>query len=228
MRNESTRKFDSPSAISATVDIPAGRIQLIASDRADTTVEIRPSDAGRNSDVKAADGLEVAFADGVLRIEAAKPANRLLGSSGSVEVTVLLPTDSTVDAKSALADFRGVGRLGDVTIEAAQGSIKLDETATAHLTLQSGDISVGRLGGSAELSTQQGNLRITEAVTGTVELKTMRGDIMVGAAPGSSATLDAGTTYGRVRNSLKNADGAAAALNIHATTAHGDITAESR
>ena len=228
MRNESTRKFDSPSAISATVDIPAGRIQLIASDRADTTVEIRPSDAGRNSDVKAADGLEVAFADGVLRIEAAKPANRLLGSSGSVEVTVLLPTDSTVDAKSALADFRGVGRLGDVTIEAAQGSIKLDETATAHLTLQSGDISVGRLGGSAEISTQQGNLQIAEAVAGTVELKTTRGDIMVGAAPDSSATLDAGTTYGRVRNSLKNADGAAAALNIHATTAHGDITAESR
>src|SRR5688572_5218005 len=137
MRNESTQKFDSPSAISATVDIPAGRIQLIASDRADTTVEIRPSDAGKNKDVKAVDGIEVAFADGVLRIEAAKPANRLLGSSGSVEVTVLLPTDSKIDAKSALADFRGVGRLGDVTIEAAQGSIKLDETATAHLVLQS-------------------------------------------------------------------------------------------
>ena len=228
MRNESAQKFDSPSAIAATVDIPAGRIQLIASDRADTTVEIRPSDAGKDSDVKAADGIEVAFADGALRIEAAKPANRLLGSSGSVEVTVLLPTDSKIAAKSALADFRGVGRLGDVTIEAAQGSIKLDETATAHLTLQSGDISVGRLGGSAEISTQQGNLQIAEAVAGTVELKTTRGDIMVGAAPDSSATLDAGTTYGRVRNSLKNADGAAAALNIHATTAHGDITAESR
>ncbi|MBL7260305.1 DUF4097 family beta strand repeat protein [Actinoplanes sp. LDG1-01] len=222
------QKFDSPSAVSATVDVPAGRIQFIAGERADTTVEIRPSDAGKKSDVKAADGIEVTFADGALRVEAAEPTNRLLGSSGSVEVTVLLPTDSKIDAKSALADFRGVGRLGDVTIEAAQGSIKLDETATAHLTLQSGDISVGRLGGSAEISTQQGNLQISEAVTGTVELNTTRGDITVGAAPGSSATLDAGTTYGRVRNSLKNTDGAATALNIRATTAHGDITAESR
>ena len=44
--------------------------------------------------------------------------------------------------------------------------------------------------------------------------------------PGASATLDAGTTYGRIRNTLKNTDGTAD-LNIHATTAYGDITARS-
>ncbi|WP_229075045.1 hypothetical protein [Actinoplanes sp. DH11] len=51
--------------------------------------------------------------------------------------------------------------------------------------------------------------------------------ISVGAAREASATLDAGTSYGRIHNALNNTDGAAAGLNIHATTAHGDITARS-
>ncbi|GAA3079714.1 hypothetical protein GCM10020000_76830 [Streptomyces olivoverticillatus] len=48
----------------------------------------------------------------------------------------------------------------------------------------------------------------------------------VGAAAGVSASLDAGTSYGRIHNALKNADGAAE-LNIHATTSHGNIDARS-
>jgi hypothetical protein len=62
-------------------------------------------------------------------------------------------------------------------------------------------------------------------VRGTVVLRTQSGDISVGAAAGVSATLDAGTDYGRVSNALKN-DGTAE-LDIRATTSHGDITARS-
>jgi hypothetical protein len=39
--------------------------------------------------------------------------------------------------------------------------------------------------------------------------------------------LDAGTSHGRIHNSLKNAEGPAAELTIHATTSVGDITARS-
>lgn len=56
---------------------------------------------------------------------------------------------------------------------------------------------------------------------------TLSGDVSVGAARGVSASLDAGTTFGRVHNTLKNAEGGTAGLHIHATTAHGDITARS-
>ncbi|WP_345681308.1 DUF4097 family beta strand repeat-containing protein, partial [Streptosporangium roseum] len=104
---------------------------------------------------------------------------------------------------------------------------KLDETASARLTLLAGDVSVGRLGGPAQISTQKGDLRITEAVRGTVTLRTEAGEISIGAARGVSASLDAGTSYGRIHNALKNTDGADAALTIHATTAYGDITARS-
>ncbi|MFJ8009236.1 DUF4097 family beta strand repeat-containing protein [Streptomyces fagopyri] len=221
------QKFDTPAPVSAVLDIPAGHIRFIAADRADTTVEILPANASRSRDVKAAEQIKVAFGDGVLRIEAAPAKNRLVGSSsGSVEVTVQLPVGSRVEAKAAAAELRGVGRLGDVDFEGAQGTVKLDETAGARLTLMAGDISVGRLGGPAEISTQKGDLNIAEATRGTVTLRTESGDITVGAARGVSASLDAGTGYGRIDNALQNADGNPG-LTIRATTAQGDITARS-
>ncbi|MFE7551432.1 DUF4097 family beta strand repeat-containing protein [Streptomyces gardneri] len=220
-------QFPTTAPIAVALAVPAGLVRFIAADRADTTVEVLPADAAKSNDIKAAEQVTVAFADGVLRIEAAEAKNRILGNSGSVEVTVQLPAGSHVEAKTAAAELHGVGRLGDVTFDSAQGTVKLDETASAHLTLQAGDITVGRLGGAAELSTQQGNIRITEALGGSVVLRTDSGDLEVGAAHGVSATLDAGTTHGRITNTLRNSEGAGAGLNIQATTAYGDITARS-
>ncbi|CAN3978163.1 DUF4097 family beta strand repeat-containing protein [Kitasatospora purpeofusca] len=219
------QNFTTPAPISAVLDIPAGRIRLVAADRADTTVEVLPADASNSRDVKAADRIGVAFGDGVLRVEA-PAANRILGDSGSVDVTVQLPAGSRVEVKAATAELIGEGRLGDVTFEGAQAAVRLDETGSARLTVQAGDITVGRLNGPAGISTQKGDIRIAEAVQGTVVLRTEAGEVSVGAAPGVSASLDAGASYGRIHNTLKNTDGAAA-LNIHATTAYGDITARS-
>ncbi|WP_030894433.1 MULTISPECIES: DUF4097 family beta strand repeat-containing protein [unclassified Streptomyces] len=221
------QKFDTPAQVTAVLDIPAGRIQVIAADRTDSTVEVRPADASKNRDVKTAEQIEVTYGDGVLRIKAPEPKNRLLGNVGSVEVTVQLPAGSHIEAKTAAAELRGVGRLGEVAFEGGYRSVKLDEAASARLTGHDCDISVGRLTGPAEISTQRGAITVTEAVRGTVTLRVEQGDITIGAAHGVSASLDAGTSYGRISNSLKNSDGADAALTIHATAAQGDITARS-
>lgn len=197
--------FATTAPITAILDIPAGRVQVIAADRADAAVEVLPVDASKSRDVQAAEKIDVAFADGVLRVRA-EAGSTILGSSGSVEITVQLPAGSRVEAKAASAEFRGVGRLGDIAFEAAQSDIKIDEAAHVRLSTQAGDVTVGRLNGSAEISTQ-------------------KGDITVGVAAGLSASLDAGTTYGRIHNSLKNTG--APDLTIRATTAYGDITARS-
>ncbi|KUN94022.1 DUF4097 family beta strand repeat-containing protein [Streptomyces caeruleatus] len=221
------QKFDTTAPISAHLDIPAGRIHLIAADRADTTVEVLPANASKSRDVKAAEQTTVAFDEGVLRVEAPAGKNQILGASGSVEVTVQLPAGSRIEAKAAAAEFRGVGRLGDVTFEGAQGPVKVDEAASIRLTVHDGDVTIGRLSGPAEISTQRGDIRIAEAERGTVVLRTRMGDISIDAARGVSAALDAGTGYGRLHNTLKNSEGAGAGLTIHATTDHGDITARS-
>ena len=218
------KKFDTPGAISAVLDVPAGRVRFIAADRADTAVEVLPANASKGRDVTAAEQTTVEYADGVLRIET--PAkNRYLGPPGSIEVTVQLPAGSRVEAKAASAEFRAVGRLGDVAVDGAHRQIKLDEAASVRLTAIDGDVEVGRLNGPAEISTARGDIRIAEAARGTVVLRTQSGDISVSAAAGVSAALDAGTGHGRISNALKN-DGTAE-LDIRATTSHGDITARS-
>ncbi|GAA3973017.1 DUF4097 family beta strand repeat-containing protein [Actinomadura viridis] len=216
--------FDTPAPISAVLAVLAGRVQVIAADRAVTTVEVLPANASKGRDVKAAERTTVEYADGVLRI-GTPVRNEYLGPSGSVEVTVRLPAGSRVEGKAAGTEFRAVGRLGDVAFEGAYRRIKLDEAASVHLSAVDGDVEVGRLGGPAEISTQRGDIRIAEAVRGKVVLRTGSGDITVGAAAGVPASLDAGAGAGRVTNALKN-DGTAE-LDIHATTLHGDIAARS-
>ncbi|MGW5722235.1 DUF4097 family beta strand repeat-containing protein [Amycolatopsis sp. NPDC003865] len=220
------QNFTTTAPITAVLDIPAGRVRLVAADSAEAAVEVLPADPAKSRDVKAAGQVEVEFDGGVLRIEGAVK-NQYFGPSGSLDVTVRLPAGSDVRAKAASVELRGVGRLGDVTVEGAHGEAVFDEAASLRLTAHAGDVSVGRLTGPAEISTGKGDIRIAEATSGTLVLSTQAGDITVGAATGVSASLDAGTTYGRIRNSLKNTEGAAD-LTIRATTAYGDIDAGSR
>jgi hypothetical protein len=219
-------KFDTPAPITAVLDIPAGRIQFIAADRADTTVEVRPANAAKGRDVKVAERTTVGYVDGVLRIEAPAAKNQYFGPSGSIAVTVQLPTGSRVEAQASFAEFRGVGRLGDVSC-VAYGAVHIDEAASAHLAAYLGDVTVRRLTGPAEITTQKGNIHIVEATSDKVVLRTQMGNVTVGASRGVSASLDAATRCGRIRNTLMNSRGAAADLNIHATTDLGDIVAQS-
>ncbi|WP_238011876.1 DUF4097 family beta strand repeat-containing protein [Dactylosporangium sp. AC04546] len=219
------QQFATPAPIAAVLDVPAGRVQFIAADRADTTVEVRPANPGKDRDVKTAERTTVTYTDGVLRIQAPEASNQLFGPSGSLEVTVQLPAGSRVEARAASTELRGVGRLGDVTFDGAYRQIKLDEAASLHLTAVDGDVEVGRLTGPAQISTARGDIRIAEAVRGAVVLETQSGNITVTAAPGVSAALDAGTGHGRISNALKNTG--TPDLDIRATTAHGDITARS-
>ncbi|MFC7929434.1 DUF4097 family beta strand repeat-containing protein [Streptomyces cinereoruber] len=218
------QKFDTPTPIAAVFDVPAGRVQVIAATRTDTVVEVLPMNPSKSRDAKAAEQASVEYADGVLRV-VVPVKNQYFTSSGSVEVTVRLPVGSRVEGKAAATEFRGVGRLGEVVFDGAYRRIKIDEAAGVRLTAVDGTVEVGRLRGSAEISTTRGDLRIAEALGGTVTLRTQQGDISVAAARGVSASLDAGTSYGRVGNDLRN-DGTAT-LTIHATTVKGDITARS-
>ncbi|OKJ16827.1 DUF4097 family beta strand repeat-containing protein [Kitasatospora sp. CB01950] len=218
------QQFATPAAITAVVEIPAGHLRLIATDRTDTVVEVLPANPKKDRDVRAAEQTEVVFADGVLRIVTASGQHRLLGPTGALEVTVQLPAGSRIEAKSADTELTGVGRLGEVAFESARGTIKLDEAAGGWLVLQAGSIEVGRLTGSAKLDTQSGDLTVTEAVSGELALTTQSGSITVGAARGVSASLDAGTGHGRIHNALRNADDVPG-LAIRATTMNGDITA---
>jgi hypothetical protein len=133
--------FATAAPISAVLDIPAGRVRFIATDRADTAVEVLPADASKGRDLKVAKQTTVDYADGVLRIEASAK-NQYFGPSGYIEVTVQLPAGSRVEVTAASAELRAIGRFGDVAVTSEHGSISLDEVAGARLSTVAGDISV--------------------------------------------------------------------------------------
>ena len=216
--------FAAPAPVTAVIAVPAGRIQVTAAGRGTATVEIRPADPAKGRDAKLAARVTASYGDGVLRVTA-PAASRVLGSTGAVEVTVCLPAGSAVQATTASARFTTEGPLGDVTLDSAQGTVSLDHAASARVTIVDGDITAGHLGGDAQLRTARGSIQVTEATQGTLELRTQTGAITVAAAKGVSTALDAGTTTGRITNTLKNTG--TTELTIHATTTVGDITAKS-
>lgn len=218
------QKFATTGPVAVALGIPAGTVRLVATDRAEAAVQVRPADPGKKRDVKAAAQTEVEFRDGVLRIATADPS-RILGGSGSLEVIVEVPAGSSFDGKAGAARIHGSGRLGEVVFEGGYQSVELEEAAGAQLKVHTGTVSIARLTGPARIVNGMGDITIGEAFAGKVGLRTGSGNLTVGAAAGVSATLDASTTYGRVHNALRNSEGSGAALNIEATTGHGDITA---
>src|SRR4051812_40468871 len=115
------QQFATPTAITAVLNVPAGRVEFIAAERADTLVEVRPAEPGKSKDVQSAEQTTVAYADGVLRVDA--PTGGLLGNAGSIAVTVQFPAGSSVEVKSAAGELRAVGRLGEVVFAGAYRQI---------------------------------------------------------------------------------------------------------
>jgi DUF4097 and DUF4098 domain-containing protein YvlB len=224
-RKERTMQtFTTTAPITAVVDIPAGHIRITATDRTDTTVQISPADPARSRDTKAAEQTTVEFTDSTLQIRTPNQ-NQAFGPSGSIDVTVHLPAGSHLRTTTAAAELRTTGPLGQVAFEGAHGPIALDQATDLRVSTNSGDITVAHLTGPAHISTQQGDIHITQAAPATLDLRTMDGSVTVDVAPGLFAVLDAQTQLGRIHNALANTQGTDAPVRIHAETMRGDITA---
>ncbi|KJY42382.1 hypothetical protein VR41_08025 [Streptomyces sp. NRRL B-1568] len=206
--------FDTPEPITATAHVEAGSIQFVAGDRLDTVVEVRPRDPKKDRDVQTAEQTEVTYANGVLTVRTPKPNLYLLGlgRTGTVDVTVELPTGSRIDMTGAWAQVLGEGRLGEVRVKTSSGDVRLDTTGPLKLTASHGSITVDRVEGTAEITTSSGSLRVG-LVDGPAVLKNSHGTTTVGAATGDL----------RVSGAHGDIDIARAEASVTATTAHGTL-----
>ncbi|WP_326763721.1 DUF4097 domain-containing protein [Streptomyces sp. NBC_01591] len=202
--------FDTPEAISATVHVEAGSVRFSAGDRLDTLVDVRPRDPKKDQDARTAEQTEVTYASGVLTVRTPKP--NLFGRTGTVDVTVELPTGSRIDMTGAWAQVLGEGRLGEVRVKTSSGDVRLDATGPLHLKASHGSITVDRVEGAAEITTSSGSLRVG-TVDGSAVLKNSHGTTTVGAATGEL----------RVSGANGDIDIARAEDSVTATTAHGTL-----
>jgi DUF4097 and DUF4098 domain-containing protein YvlB len=176
--------FTTPDPINARLEPVVGDVTIVASDRGDTVVDVRPADPSNESDVDAAERTTVTFANGTLTVKAPK-SNKLTWSNKTraIDVTVELPAGSHVQGGTAMGDLQATGRLGDVTYKTSAGDLRLDEVATLEVTTSAGNVSVGRVTGKTTVSISSGRLHVGELAAGGV-LKNSNGATLVGATHG--------------------------------------------
>ena len=206
--------FDTPAPISVTVEIGVGDIQIVASDRTDTVVEVDPSDAAKKADVAAAEQTRVEYAGGRLLIKAPKGWRQYTFSGGgeSIDVQIDLPAGSGVRAESGIAAFLSTGRLGECRFKTGLGEIRLEQAGVAQLSTGGGDIVMDRVDDRAELATGSGAVQVA-SVGGTAVVKNANGDTWIGEVTGEILVNAA--------NCKISVDQAHAAVT--AKTANGDI-----
>ena len=187
--------FDTPEPISVTVEFGVGDLRIVASDRTDTMVEVRPSDPAKKADVTAAEQTRVEYAGGRLLIKAPKNWRQLTFRGGeSVDVQVELPAGSQLRGETGVAALRCQGRLGECRYKTGVGDIQLDQADAVQLRTGMGDVAVERAGGDAEVSTGSGSLRV-DRIDGAAVVKNSNGDTWIGEVTGN---LQVNAANGRI------------------------------
>lgn len=202
--------FATPEPISVTIEQGVGDARIIASDRTDTVIEVRPRDESKASDIRAAEQTRVEYSSGRLLVKT--PRQRGFGRTSTVDVTVELPVGSNVQGDFGLGDFGCEGRLGECRLKTAMGNIRLEHTGAAHLKTSYGSITVDRGVGDVDVTTGSGEVRIGQ-IDGTVVIKNSNGDTTVGEVTGD---LRVKAANGRISIDRAHA-------SVVAKTANGNI-----
>jgi hypothetical protein len=205
--------FPTPEPITVTLDLAVGEVRIRAGERTDTVVDVQPSDATSDDDVKVAGLTRVEHLDGRLLVKVPKLRSwSLRGTGGSVDLTIELPAGSEIHAGAQIGGFDLDGPLGDCRIKTGLGAIRIGQGHALNLKTGIGDITVDRATGHAELTTGSGEVRVRELGAGGV-IKNSNGDTWVGRAAGD------------VRVQAANGDIAvdASRATVVAKSANGDV-----
>ena len=205
--------FETPQSITATIDVVLGDVQITASDRHDTVVDVQPSDASAKQDVKAAELTRVEFDGRQLLVKAPRLRSWLpRGDGGSVAVTVELPAGSHVRATGQMADLRADGPLGECRFKTGMGGVELDRAETLTVKTGIGDVTADRVTGHADVTSGSGDIRL-RALDSSAVVKNSNGDTWVGEAGGD---LRVSAANGRISVDVARA-------SVVAKSSNGDV-----
>jgi DUF4097 and DUF4098 domain-containing protein YvlB len=198
--------FATPDPITARVDASSGSIRLLATERSDTVVEVRPRDESRSADVRSAEQARVYYANGKLAVSPAKFG--LLGyRMGAVDIVIELPSRSRVHVAVASADVHADGEFAAKIATASGDAAIADLDGDAKFQAASGSLLLDRLRGNVKSQTASGSVSVAAAVNGAVVAHTSSGDVEIGIPDGTAAQLDIITGSGIVTNRLQPSEG---------------------
>jgi DUF4097 and DUF4098 domain-containing protein YvlB len=217
-------RYDTPAPIFVSVDIGVGNAEIIASDRADTFVEVRPTNPAKKTDLGAAEQTQVSYSDGTLTVKTPRNWRQYVvwSDCGSVDVKIELPSGSRLRGEvgvglalvgpTAGSELRGTGILGECRFNVGAGDIQLSQAGPLQLRTGAGDITVGRAIGHSEVTTGSGAVHVSRT-EGTAVIKSSNGDITIGEA---KEDLRVTTANGKIWVALARSD-------VEAKTANGSV-----
>lgn len=205
--------FDTPAPISVDLELGIGEVSIVASDRTDTIVEVRPSDPANKDDVAAAEHTRVDYSGGRLVIKAPQGWKEWLPWRGgeSIVVEIALPAGSDVRGEGAIAALNCRGRLGECRYKTSLGDIQVEEAGPVQLKT-AGNITVECVMGHADVATSTGAARIA-SIDGPAVIKNSNGDTWLGEVTGD---LQVNAANGTISVERANA-------SVTAKTANGDV-----
>jgi hypothetical protein len=224
--------FQTPEPISVVLELRVADVRVAAAERADTIVQVRPSDSSKRDDVTAAEQTRVEYADGRLLVKGPRRLREWspFSDGGSIDVDIELPAGSDLSGHTAAGGFRCTGALGRCDLKSSAGEISIDQAERVKVAT-AGDIRLERVAGDAELATATGDVRAGE-IDGSVVIKNSNGDTRIRAVGGdlqvkaANGDIDVEHSHGSV--SAKTANGHIRVGSIHrgsfvAETANGHI-----
>lgn len=200
--------FTTPAPIAATVEVAGAQVRVTASDRSDTTVLVKPIDAGSRKDLKVAENTMVELADGRLSVKTKTSGAK----EGSVVITIDVPTGSRLAAYLAHSQVHAEGQLGECELHLASGEVKLASIDALRANIASGDVTIDRIGGRTDIDGAAFRIRIGR-VDGTVALMNSGGQTWIG-----HALADLGLRSGNGEFTVDRAD-----ASVTATSGSGAI-----
>jgi DUF4097 and DUF4098 domain-containing protein YvlB len=217
-----TSTFPTPGPITAEIALQSGSARVTAEDRDTTTVEVRPANPSKKSDLEVAERTRVNFADGHLEVRSPKTRTGLFTKPGTVEVTVRTPTGSRVRADTSYGDIDVFGDLAECWLKTSYGDLRAEHAEVLRMESGYGDVSANRLVGDTEFRVGWGKVEVGE-VAAPLRVKTS-GDIRLHRV---SANVQAHTGYGHVTVDEATAgslDLATSYGRIEVGVAHGTVT----
>jgi hypothetical protein len=182
--------FETPEPISVTVELGVGDLRVVASDRSDTSVDVRPSDPSKRGDVIAAEQTRVEYANGRLLVRAPKGWRQWApwGPSGgheSIDVQIDVPAGSSLSGRIGVGAVRSTGRIGRCGFRTGVGDLRVDEAGSVELRTGAGDVILGQVDGVAEVTTGSGAVEIMR-VDGRAAVKNGNGGTWIGEVTGDA------------------------------------------
>lgn len=205
--------FDTPEPISVDLRLGCGDVRIVASDRSDTIVDVRPSDPANKDDIALAEQTRVDYVAGRLLVQATGWKQWLPWKGReSIDVQIELPAGSDVRGEAAIAPLHCEGRLGECRYTTSLGDIEVDQAGPVQLKTGGGDMTVEWATDRAEVATGSGAARLAR-IDGTAVIKNSNGDTSVGYVAGD---VQVKAADGRI--SVEHAD-----ASVTVKTANGDV-----